>query len=151
MIPKRIFHILNKTNDRAWIAGTIGGISGQIIFELGRMSRQAYQTGELLPSHQIAGWAPDLASGLALGLLFAVIVSNSSVTIDSLMMGTVIGFGYGLLTWFIPLPVVASIGLELIGVSSVPAVRFLVVDGLIRHVVYGMVLGAVYALFQDKF
>ncbi|WP_336343199.1 hypothetical protein [Halalkalicoccus ordinarius] len=115
------------------------------------MSRQAYQTGELLPSHQIAGWAPDLASGLALGLLFAVIVSNSSVTIDSLMMGTVIGFGYGLLTWFIPLPVVASIGLELIGVSSVPAVRFLVVDGLIRHVVYGMVLGAVYALFQDKF
>lgn len=103
------------------------------------------------PESQIAGWAPDLASGLALGLLFAVIVSNSSVTIDSLMMGTVIGFGYGLLTWFIPLPVVASIGLELIGVSSVPAVRFLVVDGLIRHVVYGMVLGAVYALFQDKF
>lgn len=66
MIPKEVLHILNETDGRAWIAGAVGGISGQVVLGSGQTSRRAYQSEEILLGQQIAGWAPHLANSLVL-------------------------------------------------------------------------------------
>lgn len=145
MIPQKLVKIVKATDDRAWIAGAVGGLAGQFVFGLSRIVYLLWRSVEIPAIYQqIVNWGPYLASSLVLGLGFAVLVSNISLATDNLATSIVLGFGYGLLTWLVPLPTMIAIGLGLLGVPATPVIESFGLDSFGRHVVYGLVLGIVY-------
>lgn len=128
-----------------------GGLAGQLIFGTVQiLSRLCGSAGILVIYSQVTGWIPYFVGSLAMGLGFAVLISNTSLAAETLATSTATGFGYGPLTWVIPLPAVITTGPELFGVPNIPAVQRFDPGSLVRHVVYGLILGIVYPLVRNS-
>ncbi|GAB7021208.1 hypothetical protein [Halostagnicola bangensis] len=109
------------------------------------------------------GWVIHLVHGAILGLVFAFIVTRdlvlgtllASVETEALseLSDTIrfvgAGFAYGILVWTI-LPVFAAPAqIGLISQSAIEEFPALAAEAMIGHVLFGMVLGAVFAVSVD--
>lgn len=154
MIANELFDIIRKTDTQAWIAGTIGGLAGQVVYETFQMGYLLWNATTVTPAamqSHAAGVPPHLASGVLLGLVFALLVANSPLATyaDDLSTSVPLGFSYGLLTWLVPLPALIAVGLQIAGVAD-PSVQSFNLGSIARHVMYGIVLGFVYPYVRNR-
>lgn len=154
MIKKELIRAIKNTDDGAWIAGSVSGLAGQVIYELLQITDLFLQNTTWVTAMRslIPGIFSRLLSGLLLGVVFSVIISNCGLKsyADNLTTSIPLGFGYGILTWFIPLPAIMTVVLYPVDVLN-PSIQHLILDNLSRHVVYGIIVGIVYPLIYRRY
>lgn len=135
-----------ETGLEHWQAGVVGGIAGSILFGAMMAAMVPAMLAEMIPAlygleGELAGWIIHISNGAVLGVVFAAIL----VAIDRPSLdvgpGVVAGVVYGIVVWAALAVVVMPIWLGM--PEMVPNL-----DGtsLIGHVLYGAVLGVVYAI-----
>lgn len=139
--------------------GLVGGVAMGVILHAG--SNMMPLIGALYgwPT-VIGGWIAHLLNSIVIGLLFALIISFSifqeetETVIDCIVLGLIYGVTVGLVTSGIMLP----IAMNAIGTQSLPEPIFplpgfiggilVVISVGIAHLVYGILLGAVYGIIH---
>lgn len=146
------------------VGGAIGGAVGSVLFGAVLWVIDPAIITESVPAIYgletagTAGWLFHLAHGLVLGSVFGFLVTRGLI-LGALMadtetdilaaMGpglrlTLAGFVYGLLVWtllpVLVLPIWAAVG---VGETAFPALAF---ETLVGHLLYGLLLGALFAL-----
>ncbi|MFP8955943.1 hypothetical protein ACLI4Y_04385 [Natrialbaceae archaeon A-CW3] len=151
------------------ISGAIGGAIGALAFGLlvwlvdPAVIETTIPGAYGLESTGLIGWAIQLVHGAVLGLLFAFVVTRqsilgvlrTSVETDALARTSLAarlaaaGFVFGLAVWavlpVIVLPVIAGV----IGTEQAAEFPGLAAEGLVGHLLFGTVLGIVFALTTD--
>lgn len=137
----------------AWQAGTIGGIAGAIVFGA-MMTRQNPAVLEMaIPAMYgleggLAGWILHVSHGAVIGVVFAALLAAMRQPHPSVARSTVLGLGYGLVVWALLAAVIMPIWLSAVGFPMAPPLPNIAVGSLLGHAVYGVVLGATYALLE---
>ena len=148
------------------VGGAIGGVIGSLLFGAVLWVIDPAIITETIPAIYgfepgTAGWLFHLAHGLVLGSVFGLLVTRDPI-LGTLMadvetgflaaMGpglrlTLAGFVYGLAVWAIlPLTILPAWEALGLGEAGFPALAF---EGLVGHLVYGLLLGALFALIVD--
>lgn len=99
----------------------------------------------------VVGWIAHLVHGSLFGLLFAVILSDPTLArIQQRVWKTVVtGVVYGLILTVVGAGIIMPIWLEFVGFPERPPIPNVTTASLIWHVVYGIVLGAVFSLLTE--
>lgn len=149
------------------VGGAIGGVVGSFLFGVVMWAVDPALVTETIPALYglepgAIGWGFHLGHGLVLGIIFGFLVSRravlGSLTAEvetDVIAGTSLstrfafaGLVYGLAIWAV-LPVVIQplwVGLTGIGEPGFPVAAF---ESLVGHLVYGLLLGALFSLFVD--
>ena len=134
-----------------WQAGTVGGITGAVVF--GAM--MAMQTPEVLESAipamyglegGLAGMVIHVSHGALLGVVFAALLVAAGRTTPKLVPSAAAGLAYGVVVWVLLAVIVMPIWLSAVGFPMAPDLPNVAVESLVGHAAYGLVLGAVYAV-----
>ncbi|UPM44451.1 hypothetical protein [Halocatena salina] len=150
------------------IGGAVGGVVGALIFggllwaiDPAIVIETIPAIYGLSPAGPI-GWVFHLIHGLVLGVIFGFLVSRS-VIFDTLTadvetdiidtMGphlrfTAAGIVYGLAVWTV-LPVTALSIWMTIGDVGAPSFPSTAIESLLGHVLYGLLLGALFSIFVE--
>lgn len=126
-------------------AGAAGGLVGGVVFGIMMQAWDMMPMVAMLVDKSTTavgvGWVVHLAISIILGIGFAVLFGRWA---GSLPVSTVLGLGYGLVWWvlggLILMP--ARLGMDLFMWNTTTQ------RSLIGHLVYGLLLGAVYALVR---
>jgi len=89
-----------------------------------------------------------MSHGAIIGLGFAALASLKPDLTDSIGATVGVGAGYGLLAWVVLAVIVMPLWLGAVGFPGAPPLPNIGVESLVGHVVYGTVLGAVYAAIE---
>lgn len=150
------------------IGGAVGGVVGALIFGGLLWMIDPEIVIETIPAIYglspggLLGWGFHLTHGLVLGVVFGLLVSRpmiagtltADVETDAIAaMGphlrlTAAGVVYGLAVWTV-LPVTAVSLWTAIGGVSAPAFPSTAVESLVGHVLYGLLLGALFSLLVE--
>ncbi len=143
------------TEQGNWQAGVIGGLAGGLVFGIlmSVMTPPVLEMGIPAlygiegPAGAI-GWAIHMSHGAIIGLGFAALASLKPDLTDSIGATVGVGAGYGLLAWVVLAVIVMPLWLGAVGFPGAPPLPNIGVESLVGHVVYGTVLGAVYAAIE---
>ena len=97
------------------------------------------------PPNGLAGWVVHMSHSAVLGVVFAAVMGALGRFSDS--VGATIGIGavYGVVLWAVLAALVMPVWLGALGFPAAPPVpNFALPGSLPAHVVYGVVLGAIY-------
>jgi hypothetical protein len=136
-----------------WQAGVVGGIVGSLVMGL-LMGEGALAVaipslyGLAPPPNPLVGWVIHVAHGAVLGVVLAVVVDRLTVQSRGMVLG--LGLAWGVVTWLLFAAVVMPIWLSAVGSPANPPLPNLTVSSLLSHAVYGLVLGAVYAVLDGS-
>lgn len=150
---------------RALVGGFLGGIAGTAAFGLLSVALGLGFVQSFIPAlfgmgqSGVVGWTVHLAAGAVLGVVFGLLVSRPRVhwlvvpdarepalgpaSPSVRLVG--LGIAYGLAVWAILPMLVLPVWLGVIGVGGVDAVPGSALTSLAAHLVFGLLLGAVYA------
>lgn len=140
-----------------WQGGVIGGILGGIVFGAlltmqtpGVLEDSIPQLYGLGAGAGAMGWILHLSHGAVLGVVFVAIVELTPLddVLDDNLRNAVAGLGYGVVVWGVLAAVVMPVWLDAAGAGS-PDVPNVVVESLVGHLAYGVVLGLTYAVLTD--
>lgn len=137
--------VRQATRLEAWQAGVVGGILGSVAFGA-MMAAMAPEMLEVtIPSMYgleggLAGWIVHVSHGAVLGVVFAALLAGLGRPHLGVGLGAGAGVGYGVVVWAALAVVVMPVWLGM--PEMVPNVD---VGSLVGHVVYGLLLGVVYA------
>ncbi|MFC6752914.1 histidine kinase [Halorubrum tibetense] len=143
-------NVSTETGD--WQAGVAGGLVGGLVFGamMSVMTPPVLEMG--IPAMYgiegpagAIGWAIHMSHGAVIGLGFAAIAGLKPDVSESIGTSLGVGAGYGLLVWVALAVVVMPIWLGAVGFGGAPPLPNIGVESLVGHVVYGVVLGGVYA------
>jgi len=145
-----------STTTASWQAGVVGGIAGGIV--MGALMLAMGATGVLgvaIPSLYMLAPPPNVAVGMfvhvshgaVLGVVFAALVGTADVDSTGKLVG--LGAGWGVLTWIGLAALVMPLWLSAVGSPASPPFPNFAPPSLLWHVVYGVVLGGVYAAASD--
>jgi len=144
----------------SWGAGGLAGLIAGIPFGLmiqfmvGAMGAVGALWG--FPMNIGAGWVIHLINSIIFGLVFAWFLSTNALSRfrQSWLWSAGAGIVYGIVVWFIFIGFVWPIWLGAVGFPpgpmSLPAPYF-AMKPLIGHLVYGVILGALYVPFSKRF
>ncbi|WP_136717138.1 hypothetical protein [Halorientalis salina] len=123
-------------------AGLVMGLLMQFLAEMMPMVGALYGTPTAT-----AGWIAHVFHSVVLALVFAAIVTSSPGNRYATSPRAIVGFGlaYGAIIWLALAGVVMPVWLGAVGVPNVP-VPNLTATSLGFHLVYGGILGIVYAI-----
>lgn len=137
-----------------WVAAIVAGLVGTLGF--GLLFHAIGQTGLMAmvipamygiqgPSLAI-GWALHLFHGAVLGLVYAGVCSFGPLREHAgrLTGGIALGAGYGVVTTVVLAGIVLPVWLSTVGFPNPPALLSISTPGLVGHLVYGVLLGALY-------
>lgn len=140
-----------------WIAGGIGGLVGAVVFGGMIQATMPPIITHAIPalwglSGLAAGWAVHLVDGVVFGLAFAVVVENTLLRryAGELRSGWLVGAAWGVVLWALAAGVVMPIWLSAVGFPAAPALPNRNPATLPGHVVYGLLLGLVYAFVRSR-
>ncbi|WP_440008062.1 histidine kinase [Halomicrococcus sp. SG-WS-1] len=93
-----------------------------------------------------AGWIAHLLHSVAFALVFAAVVSRPPLSkyAESTASVTGLGLAYGVVLWLVAAAIVMPIWMGLVGLPS-PGVPNVNPQSLVGHLVYGVLLGGLYA------
>ncbi|RBI62535.1 histidine kinase [halophilic archaeon] len=93
-----------------------------------------------------AGWIAHLLHSVAFALVFAAVVSRPPLSEYAESTASIAGLGlaYGVVLWLVAAAIVMPIWMGLVGLPS-PGVPNLDPQSLVGHLVYGVLLGGLYA------
>jgi len=140
-----------QTGDRAWQYGVVAGIVAGIVMGALMVMQMRPVLEVAIPSMYFlsggtAGFAIHVAHGAVLGVVFAAIAATrGGLTTAS---SAALGVGYGVVLWVVLAVLVMPIWLSTVGSPANPPLPNVNVMSLVGHVVYGAVLGVVYAALR---
>jgi len=136
-----------------WKAGVIGGLGGGVVFGILMSMMMPDIIGGAIPglygfSGGVAGWTIHMAHSAVLGVVFAGLVRVAPQYTNTLGKSLGAGIVYGIVLWAILGAVVMPlwVGAVLPANPPVPNINPM---SLMGHVVYGGLLGVLYAAFTD--
>jgi len=99
----------------------------------------------------LAGWVAHLAHGTVFGIAFAGILSDPGLhrLTEWRWKTALAGLVFGLLLALVGAGFIMPVWLSAIGAAAVPPVPNVTVGLVIWHVIYGVVLGAVFPVVED--
>jgi hypothetical protein len=132
-----------------WQAGVTGGILGAVAMAVAISAMNPPTLSMAIPglyglSGGIAGWVVRLSHGAVLGVAFAWGVGPDGLSIES--VGKYVGSGavWGAVTWVLLAAIIMPVWLNAVGFPNAPPLPNFAVPSLLWHLIYGVVLGAVY-------
>lgn len=135
-----------------WQAGVGGGIVGALVMGVLMPSATLAVAipslyGLAPPPNPLVGWVIHVAHGAVLGVVLAGLIDQ----FDARSTGTVVGLGlaWGVVTWLVFAALVVPVWLSAVGSPANPPLPNFAISSLVSHAVYGLVLGAVYAVLSD--
>jgi len=142
--------------DGTWQAGVLGGIAGAAVMGALVVVMKASTVGVAIPSmyglappkNALAGLVVHLSHGAILGVVFAGLVGV--IGADSTRTQVGIGAAWGVVTWLVLAALVMPVWLGAVGSPASPPLPTFAPPSLLWHVVYGVVLGGVYAGIEDR-
>lgn len=155
-----------RSDPTRWIGGLLGGVAGATVFGVWMWVVTPDVIERAIPALYgfdetfVFGGAIHLLHGVVLGLPFAAIVGTDSIRglverepalsdLDPGVRAMLGGAGYGLALWVLLPVTVMPLWLETVGFAGT-TFPDLAVESLVGHVIYGVVLGAVYAAITDR-
>jgi hypothetical protein len=150
-----------KAGAGSWQAGAVGGIvgaavMGAVMIAMGAASPPAPNPlggaipgmYTLTPPNPAAGLFIHLSHGAVLGVVFAGVVGALGFDSTGKIVGA--GFGWGVVTWILLAALVMPLWLNAVGFPNAPGFPNFAPPSLLWHLVYGLVLGGVYAGVKDS-
>lgn len=147
-----------RTDTRAinWKAGVVGGIAGGVVMGAMMLVMNDAVIAVAIPSLYFLAPPPNIPVGLAvhvfhgmvLGIVFAGIASVLELDSPSKVLG--LGFGWGVVTWIVLAGLLMPVWLRVVGSPASPPFPNFALPSLLWHVVYGLVLAAVYVAIADR-
>jgi len=139
-----------ETDTGSWVSGLVGGLAGGAAMGLMISIMMAPVIEAAIPglyglSGGLAGWVVHMSHSAVLGVVFAAVMGALGRFSDS--VGATIGIGavYGVVLWAVLAALVMPVWLGALGFPAAPPFpNFALPGSLPAHVVYGVVLGAIY-------
>jgi uncharacterized membrane protein YagU involved in acid resistance len=136
------------TEQFAWKGGALAGLAGGVVMGvmLTMQMTNVIQFG--IPAMYgleglAAGWIAHLFHSVVLGVVFAVVAGALGFG-DSAGRTAGLGMGYGIVLWVLLAVIVMPIWLGAVGSPANPPLPNFNPQSLVGHVVYGLVVGAVF-------
>ncbi|EMA28974.1 DUF6789 family protein [Haloarcula japonica] len=139
-----------------WKAGVFGGIAGSAVMGALILVMNPPTLAVAIPS--LYGLAPPpspgaglvvhLSHGAVMGVMFAGLASLLHTDSSGKLLG--LGVGWGVVTWAVFAALVMPVWLGAVGSPASPPFPNFAPPSLLWHVVYGSVLGGVYAVTADR-
>lgn len=145
-----------RVSSRDWEGGVIGGLVGGIvmgamIWMMARPIIVGAIPGLYTLQGPVAGWIAHLIHSSIFGLIFVALLQLPALTryTDSLWISAGLGLIYGAILWVVAAGLVMPLWLQAVGFPKAPPVPNWGLPGsLVPHLVYGVLLGAIYPLFS---
>lgn len=140
-----------ETGRRTWTGAALGGLAGGLVFGLLLQSLGMMPViGSLYGMESVAvGWVAHLFHSVVFALVFAAAVVWTDYRDAGPAQLAALGTGYGVLLWLVAAAVVMPLWMSAIGLAA-PAIPNLDVNSLVGHVLYGALLGAVFAFARRR-
>jgi uncharacterized membrane protein YagU involved in acid resistance len=140
----------DETVERTWSDAVLGGLAGGLAFGiLLQMMGMMPVIAALYGMESVtAGWIAHLFHSVVFALVFAAAVARTEYRHASVGRTTALGAGYGVVLWIVAAAIVMPLWLGALGMDA-PFPNF-DVNSLVGHLVYGAVLGAVFALARRR-
>lgn len=142
-----------ETVERTWSSAIVGGLAGGLAFGvmlhlLGMMPVIGALYGM---ESAAAGWVAHLFHSVVFGLVYAGVVGTPRFAEYGRResTGAVAGAVYGAIIWFVAAGFVMPIWMSVLGVAA-PPVPNLDPMSLVGHLVYGVILGVVFATMVGR-
>ena len=146
-----------ETTDDSWQAGVVGGVVGALAMGALVLGMNEPTLAVAIPSLYTLAPPPSVGIGLfvhashgaVLGVVFAAVVG--ALDVDS--TGKLVGAGavWGVVMWVVLAALLMPVWLSTVGSPASPPFPNLAPPSLLWHLVYGVVLGGVYAATADRF
>ena len=140
-----------ETGTGSWISGMVGGLVGGAVMGAMISIMMAPVIEGAIPALYglqggVAGWVVHMSHSAVLGVVFAAIMGTGLGRFSDSVGATVaIGAVYGVVLWAVLAALVMPIWLAAVNFAGAPPFpNFALPGSLPAHVVYGVVLGAVY-------
>jgi len=132
-----------------WKGGAIAGLAGGVLMGVMLTVRMTPVIEMAIPamyglSGLAAGWIVHLFHSAVVGLGFAAIAMAWPELTESTAKSAGTGLAYGVVVWLVLAVLVMPVWLSAVGFPGAPPFPNPNVGSLMAHVVYGVVLGAVY-------
>jgi hypothetical protein len=103
------------------------------------------------PANPFVGWFVHLSHGAVFGVIFAAILQapQLATAADDYLRSAVVGAGYGVVVWIVAAALLMPVWLSAVGFPNAPPFPNFAVPSLLWHVVFGVVLGAIYPAVSD--
>ncbi|WP_321111871.1 hypothetical protein [Halorussus salinisoli] len=139
------------TVERTWSSAILGGLAGGLVFGV------LLQTMGMMPAiaslygmeSVVVGWTAHLFHSVVFALVFAAAVVRTDYRDAELGPITALGAGYGVVLWFVAAAIAMPLWMGALGMDA-PAIPNLDASSLVGHVLYGVVLGAVFAVARRR-
>jgi hypothetical protein len=139
-----------------WKAGVLGGIAGSAVMGALILAMNTATLAVAIPSlyglapppSPAAGLVVHLSHGAVMGVLFAGLASLLHTDSAGKLLG--LGVGWGVVTWAVFAALVMPLWLGAVGSPASPPFPNFAPPSLLWHVVYGGVLGGIYAVTADR-
>ncbi|WP_458206684.1 histidine kinase [Haladaptatus sp. NG-SE-30] len=144
------------TNEGAWQAGVLSGLVAGAVMGVMLTMQMTPVIEHAIPAlwgldGGFAGWTIHMVNSAIFGVVFAAIVTLSVPrAAKSVGKSTAIGVSYGVLLWIVAAVVVMPIWLQTVGFPAAPSVPNISMQSLVGHVVFGLVLGAIYPVVRNR-
>ena len=142
-----------QVTENTWQYGVAAGVVAGIVMGALMVMQMRPVLEVAIPSMYFlsggaAGFTIHVAHGAVLGVVFAALASTQAdlTTAKSLAFGV----GYGVVLWVVLAVIVMPIWLSAVGSPANPPLPNVNIMSLVGHVVYGAVLGVVYAGLQGR-
>ncbi|MFA1612153.1 DUF6789 family protein [Halobellus rubicundus] len=140
----------------SWQAGVLGGVVGAAAMGALILAMNPPTLAVAIPSlyalappaNPAAGLVVHLSHGAVLGVAFAG--GAGALALDSPGRLVAAGVGWGVVTWAVLAAVLMPVWLGAVGSPASPPFPNFAPPSLLWHVVYGAVLGGVYAAARDR-
>jgi len=143
-----------STENVPWVVGIEAGLVAGVVFGLliqfviGAMPAVGALYGA---PGLLTGWIAHLFHSAVFGAVFAWLAGTDALAgyADGVARSAGLGLGYGFVLWLVFLVFVWPVWLGAVGFPLAPPVPNLAVPPLVGHLVYGLVLGAVYPVLRN--
>jgi hypothetical protein len=143
--------------DGNWVGGVVGGIAGALVMGGLVLAMNAGTIAVAIPSlyglapppNPAAGLVVHVSHGAVLGVVFAGIAGGLPLRTPGKVVGA--GLAWGVVTWVVLAALLMPAWLSAVGSPASPPLPNFAPPSLLWHLVYGLVLGGVYAAGRDWF
>ncbi|WP_123534961.1 DUF6789 family protein [Halosimplex salinum] len=145
-----------ETANGSWQAGVVGGILGALLMGALIVAMNEPTLAVAIPSLYTLAPPPSVATGMfvhvshgaVLGVAFAAIVGALDLESPAQQVGA--GAAWGVATWAVFAALIMPVWLSAVGSPASPPFPNFAPPSLLWHLVYGVVLGGVYAATVDR-
>lgn len=139
-----------------WKAGILGGIAGAFVMGVLIVAMDAAVLAVAIPSlygvapppNPVVGMLVHLFHGAVLGVVFGGLAGSLDLRSTERLVG--LGLAWGVATWLTLAALLMPVWLGAVGSPADPPFPNFAPPSLLWHAVYGLVLGGVYAIVDDR-